>query len=87
MNPLWQQKQLNEFCKENHILLTAYSPLASAGNAWGNNSVIECDVLRDIAQSKGKTTAQVLPFDQFYFSYSTLLQDELRYIRYYTNIY
>ncbi|KAI3696155.1 hypothetical protein L1987_79165 [Smallanthus sonchifolius] len=59
MNPLWQQKQLNEFCKENHILLTAYSPLASAGNSWGNNSVIGCDVLQDIAKSRGKTTAQI----------------------------
>ncbi|KAD2393416.1 hypothetical protein E3N88_40393 [Mikania micrantha] len=59
MNPLWQQKELNEFCKQNHILLTAYSPLASAGNSWGNNSVIQCDVLQDIAKSKGKTTAQI----------------------------
>ncbi|KAI3696153.1 hypothetical protein L1987_79163 [Smallanthus sonchifolius] len=59
MNPLWQQKQLNEFCKENHILLTAYSPLASTGNSWGNNSVIGCDVLQDIAKSRGKTTAQI----------------------------
>nr|XP_043637819.1 D-galacturonate reductase-like [Erigeron canadensis] len=59
MNPLWQQKQLKEFCKENDILVTAYSPLASAGNTWGNNSVIECDALKDIAKSKGKTTAQV----------------------------
>ncbi|GJR12817.1 D-galacturonate reductase-like protein [Tanacetum coccineum] len=61
MNPLWHQKQLNKFCKENHILLTTYSPLASAGNSWGNNSVIRCDVLKDIAKSKGKTTAQVHP--------------------------
>ncbi|KAI3696152.1 hypothetical protein L1987_79162 [Smallanthus sonchifolius] len=53
MNPLWQQKQLNEFCKENHILLTAYSPLASAGNSRGNNNVIGCDVLQDFAKSRG----------------------------------
>nr|BDE26435.1 aldo-keto reductase [Dahlia pinnata] len=59
MNPRWQQKQLNEFCKKNHILLTAYSPLASFGNYWGNNSVVECDVLQDIAKSRGKTTAQI----------------------------
>ncbi|KAK9059965.1 hypothetical protein SSX86_020669 [Deinandra increscens subsp. villosa] len=59
MNPLWQQIQLNEFCKQNHILLVAYSPLASVGNSWGNNSVIECGVLQDIAKSKGKTTAQI----------------------------
>ncbi|KAI7741325.1 hypothetical protein M8C21_024492, partial [Ambrosia artemisiifolia] len=59
MNPLWQQNQLNEFCKKNHILLTAYSPLASVGNSWGNNSVVECEILQDIAKSKGKTTAQI----------------------------
>ncbi|KAJ0677967.1 putative D-galacturonate reductase [Helianthus annuus] len=59
MNPLWQQKQLNKFCKEDHILLTAYSPLASFGNSWGNNSVVECNVLQDIAKSRGKTTAQI----------------------------
>ncbi|CAH1415026.1 unnamed protein product [Lactuca virosa] len=59
MNPIWQQKQLNEFCKENNIILTAYSPLGAIGNAWGDNRVIECDVLQDIAMSKGKTTAQI----------------------------
>ncbi|XP_076891897.1 D-galacturonate reductase-like [Bidens hawaiensis] len=59
MNPRWQQKQLNEFCKKNNILITAYSPLASFGNFWGNNSVVECDALQDIAKSKGKTTAQI----------------------------
>ncbi|XP_023756637.1 D-galacturonate reductase [Lactuca sativa] len=59
MNPLWQQKQLNQFCKENNIILTAYSPLGAIGNAWGDNRVIECDVLQDIAMSKGKTTAQI----------------------------
>ncbi|KAJ0677966.1 putative D-galacturonate reductase [Helianthus annuus] len=60
MNPLWQQKKLNEFCKENGIVVTAYSPLGAAGNsAWGDNHVMECDVLQDIAKSKGKTVAQV----------------------------
>lgn len=59
MNPLWQQKQLNKFCKENNIILTAYSPLGAIGNAWGDYRVIKCDVLQDIAKSKGKTTAQI----------------------------
>ncbi|MFS7993605.1 putative D-galacturonate reductase [Helianthus anomalus] len=60
MNPLWQQKKLNEFCKENGIVVTAYSPLGAAGNsAWGDNHVMECDVLQDVAKSKGKTVAQV----------------------------
>ncbi|KAL4575610.1 hypothetical protein LXL04_022459 [Taraxacum kok-saghyz] len=59
MNPIWQQKQLNQYCKENDIILTAYSPLGATGNAWGDNRVMECDVLQDIATSKGKTTAQI----------------------------
>lgn len=60
MNPLWQQKKLTGFCKENSILVTAYSPLGAFGNnAWGHNRVMECDVLQDIAKSKGKTVAQV----------------------------
>ncbi|KAI3778715.1 hypothetical protein L2E82_08098 [Cichorium intybus] len=59
MNPLWQQKQLNQYCKEHDILLTAYSPIGGIGNAWGDNRVIECDILKDIAKSKGKTIAQI----------------------------
>ncbi|KAI7748569.1 hypothetical protein M8C21_000108 [Ambrosia artemisiifolia] len=59
MNPLWQQKKLNEFCKKNDILLTGYSPLGASGARWGDNRVIECDVLQDIAKSREKTVAQV----------------------------
>lgn len=40
--------------------MTAYSPLGAFGNnAWGHNRVMECDVLQDIAKSKGKTVAQI----------------------------
>ncbi|KAK1419695.1 hypothetical protein QVD17_28965 [Tagetes erecta] len=59
MNPLWQQKKLNEYCKKNDILLTGYSPLGAFGTTWGHNRVMECDVLQDIAKSRGKTIAQV----------------------------
>ncbi|XP_076914171.1 D-galacturonate reductase-like [Bidens hawaiensis] len=60
MNPCWQQKRITEFCKANNILVTAYSPLGAVGNtAWGHNHVMECDVLQDIAKSKGKTVAQI----------------------------
>ncbi|KAI7748564.1 hypothetical protein M8C21_000103 [Ambrosia artemisiifolia] len=61
MNPHWQQKKIMEFCKANGILVTAYSPLGGVGNTvLGHNRVMECDVLQDIAKSKGKTVAQVL---------------------------
>ncbi|KAI3730450.1 hypothetical protein L1987_61620 [Smallanthus sonchifolius] len=59
MNPLWQQKKLNEYCKKNDILLTGYSPLGAVGTKWGHSRVMECDALQDIAKSKGKTIAQI----------------------------
>ncbi|MFS7961770.1 putative D-galacturonate reductase [Helianthus anomalus] len=37
MNPVWQQKKLNEFCKKKDILLTGYSPLGASGAKWGHN--------------------------------------------------
>ncbi|KAI3734173.1 hypothetical protein L6452_13637 [Arctium lappa] len=58
MNPLWQQNELNQFCKANSILLTAYSPLGAFDNPWGHNHVMESYVLQDISKSKGKTIAQ-----------------------------
>uniref|UniRef100_A0A5B7ASE4 Putative galacturonic acid reductase n=1 Tax=Davidia involucrata TaxID=16924 RepID=A0A5B7ASE4_DAVIN len=59
MNPLWQQKQLVEFCNAKGILVTAYSPLGANGTKWGDNRIVECDVLEEIAKARGKTTAQV----------------------------
>ncbi|KAJ0538881.1 putative D-galacturonate reductase [Helianthus annuus] len=60
MNPNWQQKKITEFCKANGILVTAYSPLGAFGNrSWGHNRVMECDILQNIAKSKGKTVAQI----------------------------
>lgn len=60
VNPLWRQTKLREFCKEKGILITAYSPLGAKGTLWGTNWVMECEVLKEIAQNKGKTIAQVL---------------------------
>ena len=51
---------MREFCREKGILVTAYSPLGAKGTIWGTNKVMECDVLKEIAVSKGKTIAQVL---------------------------
>ncbi|MBA0676817.1 hypothetical protein Goari_018271 [Gossypium aridum] len=59
MNPLWQQKKLRKFCEEKGILVEAYSPLGAKGTAWGTNRVMECEVLKEIAQAKGKSLAQV----------------------------
>ncbi|KAG2707627.1 hypothetical protein I3843_05G143800 [Carya illinoinensis] len=59
MNPRWHQKKLREFCKANDIHITAYTPLGANGTKWGDNRIIDCDVLGDIAKAKGKTTAQI----------------------------
>ncbi|KAH0692278.1 hypothetical protein KY285_019375 [Solanum tuberosum] len=59
MNPIWQQKELREFCNAKGIHITAYSPLGAYNTIWGHNRVMECDVLTEIAKSKGKTIAQI----------------------------
>lgn len=64
MNPLWQQKRLREFCERKGIIITAYSPLGARGTPWGSNGVMECETLKQIAEAKGKTLAQVHIRDQ-----------------------
>ncbi|XWS69438.1 hypothetical protein CRYUN_Cryun04dG0179000 [Craigia yunnanensis] len=59
MNPLWQQKELKEFCKAKGIHVSAHSPLGSYGTKWGDNRILDCDVLKEIAEARGKTTAQI----------------------------
>ncbi|KAK4479699.1 hypothetical protein RD792_015230 [Penstemon davidsonii] len=59
MNPVWQQKKLRELCREKGIHITAYSPLGANNTAWGDNRIVESDVLARIANARGKTTAQV----------------------------
>jgi len=51
-HPYFDQSQLLQFCRENDILLTAYSPLAEG-------RVIEDDVLARIGKRYGKSAAQV----------------------------
>ncbi|KAL7260165.1 hypothetical protein ACSBR1_005936 [Camellia fascicularis] len=59
MSPLWQQKKLREFCEKKGIHFTAYSPLGARGTLWGTNQVMDCEILKEIAEAKGKTVAQV----------------------------
>ncbi|PRQ41301.1 putative oxidoreductase [Rosa chinensis] len=59
MNPLWQQKKLKEFCERKGIIITAYSPLGAKATPWGTNGVMECETLKQIAETKRKTLAQV----------------------------
>ncbi|KAL9310116.1 putative aldo/keto reductase, NADP-dependent oxidoreductase domain-containing protein [Arabidopsis thaliana] len=59
MSPVWQQRKLRELCKSKGIVVTAYSVLGSRGAFWGTHKIMESDVLKEIAEAKGKTLAQV----------------------------
>ncbi|OVA08649.1 Aldo/keto reductase [Macleaya cordata] len=59
LNPTWNQKNLIKYCKEKGIHITAYSTLGAKGTHWGDNRVMDNDVLGEIAKARGKTTAQV----------------------------
>jgi diketogulonate reductase-like aldo/keto reductase len=51
-HPLLYQKKLMEFCKENKIVITAYSPLA-------HGHVLQNKTLQDIGKKYNKTAAQI----------------------------
>ncbi|KAF8389654.1 hypothetical protein HHK36_024173 [Tetracentron sinense] len=59
MTPAWQQKKMREFCKENGIHMSAWSPLGANGAVWGSLAVMNSPILKDIALAKGKSVAQV----------------------------
>nr|XP_027099485.1 D-galacturonate reductase-like isoform X2 [Coffea arabica] len=59
LNPTWQQKGLREFCKAKGIEITAFCPLGANNTKWGDNRVMDSDVLAEIAKPRGKTVAQV----------------------------
>ncbi|XP_073135753.1 non-functional NADPH-dependent codeinone reductase 2-like [Henckelia pumila] len=59
LNPCWQQRKLREFCRVRKIVVVAYSILGSIGTFYGTERVMESQVLKKIAETKGKTVAQV----------------------------
>ncbi|RWW41897.1 hypothetical protein BHE74_00052591 [Ensete ventricosum] len=62
INPVWQQRKLRDFCSEKGIHVTAYSLLGAVGVFWGSNAVLECEEVKRIAESMGKSRAQVTTF-------------------------
>lgn len=58
MNPAWQQQKLKEYCAKKGITITAYSPLGGQIN-FIPNAVLTSDVLKEIADAKGKSVAQI----------------------------
>lgn len=65
LHPFLQQPELVEFCTENNILVTAYSPLGSGDRskemkAENEPSLLEEPVITKIAEKHGASPAQVL---------------------------
>ncbi|KAI4305698.1 hypothetical protein L6164_029049 [Bauhinia variegata] len=58
MNLAWQQKMLRDFCKANDITITAFSPFRK-GASRGPNEAMDNDVVKEIADVHGKSSAQV----------------------------
>ncbi|KAL1440576.1 hypothetical protein MTO96_001132 [Rhipicephalus appendiculatus] len=62
-HPYLNQSELLSFCREHNMALTAYSPLGSPERPWANPdepTLLEDPVIKSIAESHGKTSAQVL---------------------------
>ncbi|XP_048557634.1 D-galacturonate reductase-like [Triticum urartu] len=59
LNPAWQQKKLIEFCKEKGIHVTAYSPLGGQSRTSKINAVLQSEILKEIAEARGKSIAQI----------------------------
>ncbi|CAL0323908.1 unnamed protein product [Lupinus luteus] len=59
LNAVWQQGKLREFCKQNGIHLSGWSPLGAYKASWGSNAVMENPILKEIAHSRQKNVAQV----------------------------
>ncbi|KAK1263760.1 hypothetical protein QJS04_geneDACA017520 [Acorus gramineus] len=49
------RKKKREFCKARGIHVTAYSPLGAKGTPRAMNDVMESDVLKEIANDRGKS--------------------------------
>lgn len=55
MNPHMATREVEG--EANGIMIAAYSPLGAAGASWGTKGVIESQVLKEIAKSKGRSVA------------------------------
>ncbi|XP_028805520.1 methylecgonone reductase [Neltuma alba] len=59
MNTSWHQGKLREFCRQKGIHVSAWSPLGAYGLRWGSNAVMENPVLKEIAEARNKSVAQI----------------------------
>jgi len=62
-HPYFNQKKLIDYCKQQQITITAYSPLGSGDRPWANISepnLMENPTLKKMAQAYSKSVAQIL---------------------------
>ncbi|XP_052186329.1 NADPH-dependent aldo-keto reductase, chloroplastic-like [Diospyros lotus] len=59
MHPMFRQRKVREFCRENKIHVSAYSPLGGPGNAWGSTAVVSHPIIQSIALKHKATPPQV----------------------------
>lgn len=58
-HPLWQQKKLAPFLKNENIHLSAYSPIGSSNSPFAKINVLELPTVTKLAEKYGKTPAQI----------------------------
>lgn len=60
IHPYFQQDELIQFCKDNNVLVTAYSPLGSRHLMKNEDSIVTNPIVQEIAQKHNSTPAQVI---------------------------
>ncbi len=60
IHPYFQQKALIDFCKQNDIIVTAYSPLGSRHLIHSENTITNNETILKIAEKHNCTAAQVI---------------------------
>ncbi|ESQ52420.1 hypothetical protein EUTSA_v10016976mg [Eutrema salsugineum] len=58
-HPVWQQQSLHELCKSKGVHLSGYSPLGSQSKGEVRLKVLQNQIVAEVAEKLGKTTAQV----------------------------
>ncbi|KAG2289768.1 hypothetical protein Bca52824_049372 [Brassica carinata] len=58
-HPVWQQHSLHELCKSKGVHLSGYSPLGSQTKEEARLKVLQNQIVTEVAEKLGRTTAQV----------------------------
>ncbi|KAI5074211.1 hypothetical protein GOP47_0010172 [Adiantum capillus-veneris] len=60
IHPLWQQKELREFCHMQGVHVSAWSPLGAPGTKYGSDEVLTHPTIAHLAHLKSKSTSQIV---------------------------